>query len=431
METLQTKTTTEKEIKIFSFTKIRKVFIFCQKHLIDPREFFENVKVEYMDKLALSIEEGHIDFDDYVNNNYHEDRSYFYDCDDYVETREGDIVHNDDAHFCEYFGEYTTEDVQCVYIGRSEQWYCDDAISRAGLWEYRGEYYDMDALERSNLVVMYDDNIMPIDEVYYSENSGQYEYEPDEEEREEYIESYHAGTSHIHTFTDTPRFFIGYEIEKEDMEVKESMFINEFKETCKGWRKERDGSLNDSSGYELISPTFELNVDKIKELIESNDTLTDHINAKKSDNCGGHINISESGLTGLQLFEQIEGYTPLIHALYYKRINKNYSKGKANKDLKSSGEKFQSIKIHSNRIEYRIVSAVPNLNTLLWRTRLFDFILNNKTNSVKEAYFNFVTKLRPLIEEMYSTPEKFAELNKRVIEMTQNYEGIDLNETNN
>lgn len=415
-----------------NFSIFREIVNFCNENKIDPREFFENTTLENYQNVIDSIKENYIKFDRFLSNDYLKDDNYFYDYDDYVITREGDIVYTDDAYFCEYFEEYTREEVQRVYIGRGEQWYSERGIERAGLWEYRNDYYDADALERNDLVIMHDGEVMDINDVYYSENSGQYEYEPDEEEdREEYIESYHAGTSHVHTFTEDPRFFIGYEIEKEDREVKESIYIDQFKRECDGWRKERDGSLNDSSGYELISPTFELNVDKIKEVIDSNDTLKAHINAKKSDSCGGHINISENGLSGLQLFEQIEGYTPLIHALYYKRMNKTYSKGKANKDLKEGTEKFQSVRIHTNRIEYRIVSAVPNFTTLMWRTRLFDFILNNKTNCVKEAYFNFVTKLRPLIEEMYCTSEKFAELNKRVIEMTQTYEGINLSDSNN
>lgn len=214
-------------------------------------------------------------------------------------------------------------------------------------------------------------------------------------------------------------------IEKEDETVKESIYIDEFENNCPLWRKERDGSLNNDSGFELISPAFELKPRLIKEHIVSNDVLVSHINADKGYSCGGHINLSEVGKTGLEFFECIKGFTPLIYALYHKRINVNYSKGKSNKDLISENEKYQSIKIHSDRVEFRIVSAVPNVDTLLWRCELMNLITKNQTSDIKQAFFFIHTVLRSHLAKMYKK-ERLNELIDRVIKFTLEFEGIKL-----
>jgi hypothetical protein len=137
--------------------------------------------------------------------------------------------------------------------------------------------------------------------------------------------------------------------------------------------------------------------------------------------------VSESEKSGAELFDEVKGYTPLFYALYHKRVDKNYCKGKKNSDLKEENDKYQAIKIHSNRIEFRIVSAVPNLNTLIWRARLIEFILNNKTDNVKEAFFKANTSpLKELLQEMY--PDNYDVLINRLVKFTLQFENINVNE---
>jgi hypothetical protein len=274
---------------------------------------------------------------------------------------------------------------------------------------------------------MPDGEIMPLDNVYYWESDCEYHYEPEPDD-DCYTRDYHSGPVHEVNFTDNPQFFIGFEIEKEDTDVKESISIGDFEDECPKWKKERDGSLDDESGYELISPKFELIPDMIKDYIMDNKTIVDHINADKSTSCGGHINLSERGKTGSELFDEVKGYTPLFYALYYKRVDKIYCKGKNNNDLKESNEKYQAIKIHSNRIEYRIVSAVPNVSTLIWRAKLIEFIVTHKTDSVKEAFFNANTSpLKNLLLEMYPD-EKYNVLMERLIKFSLHFENINVND---
>jgi hypothetical protein len=351
---------------------------------------------------------------------FHDRQAYSHDS--YCITLEGDVRLLEDVAFCEYHEEHTS-DFRDVYVGRGQSIYSETAVSDAGLHEYRGDYYDDDALEYHDLVVMYDGDITHIDNAYFWESDQEYHYEPEEE----YVIGYHDGErGHVVKFTENPKFFIGYEIEKEDEDVRNSLMISEFNETCPYWIKERDGSLDSDTGFELVSPIFELAPDKIRETIKDNKTLMRHINADKSERCGGHINVSESGLSGMEFFDKVKGYTPLFYALYFGRVNKDYSKGKSNADLKNDNAKYQAIRIHSNRIEIRIISAVPNFDTLMWRTRLIEYICNNPTDCPRQSFLNFRDTLKPLIQEQYTTLERMQELENRLIKFTKEYEGEDV-----
>jgi hypothetical protein len=379
-------------------------------------------------KIRESINQNFCTFEHIADSRTIEDQNFFYFEDEYSESMEGNICYMDDMYFCEYYEEYTEEPTTLCYIGRREHRYSDKAINKLSLHEYNGDFYDDDALSNNDLYFCDDDNrIYHIDDLYYWESDGCHHLSPEEEDNsEDYVNGYHDGSYKKKTFTDKPKFFIGFEIEKEDQEVKESLYISEFTDNAPLWRKERDGSLDDASGFELISPTYELDVKKIKKDIKANSMLLTHINAKHSKSCGGHINISEVGKTGEELFNNLKGYTPLFHALYYGRIDKNYSKGKSNEKLLSDNEKYQSIKIHDNRVEYRIISAVPDFDTLIWRAQLMDFILNNQTECIKEAFFKLNTNLLPLIKKVYNTPEKLNKLIDRVIKYTLQFENVTL-----
>jgi hypothetical protein len=125
------------------------------------------------------------------------------------------------------------------------------------------------------------------------------------------------------------------------------------------------------------------------------------------------------------LFEKIKGYTPLFYALYYGRVDKTYCKGKNNDDLRDDNEKYQAIKIHSDRVEFRIISAVPNVKTLKWRSKLLMMILQHPTNDVIRAYYNVDTKFTKLLKQTYND-EKLLLLKERFIKFTKQFEGIDI-----
>jgi hypothetical protein len=413
-----------KKVSLFTIAQLRSIIKFAQSQ---SRELLEKVIEREWDFKAVihSLEQEYCTVDELIKDYIFSYGDSYYSSDEYVVTFDTDnAMLKDDANYCEREGDWCEEDVVEVYVGRRSTEHWRESTAQRLCYEYDDDYYAEDALDYHNLVIMSDGSVEHSDNVYYWESDGDYHYEP-EPEQEQYVRDYHYGSTQSLYFTDNPTRFIGFEIEKEDKDVKESIDIHDFEDSCPKWRKERDGSLDDNSGYELISPKFELIPSMIREHISSNETLLAHVNADKSTACGGHINVSEINLDGAGLFELIKGYTPLFYALYYKRVDKNYCKGKKNTDLVEDNDKYQAIKIHSNRIEFRIVSAVPNLDTLMWRARLIEFMLDHKTSCVKEAFFNINTSpLKDLLLEMY--PDRFDILIQRVIDFSLKFENINL-----
>lgn len=413
---------------IYSLSEVKELIIFCNENNLNKREIFDRISENSFEikKYIKSFKERYIGE---RTTDFLEDSNFYYCSDDYNICHNGEILHNDDSGYCEYSDEYYPNDeIVQVNMGRScEYWSISNAERYAH--EYNGDFYTENGLDYNDLVFDVNGEIGHRDDLYFWDSDGEWHQDPEEEEQEKYVNDYHSGRYKEIMFTDEPKFKIGYEIEKEDQDVKESLYISDFEDNCPKWRKERDGSLNSNKGYELISPTFELNVKEIEKHIRENKTLVEHINAEISKSCGGHINVSEVNLTGQELFDKVKGYNALFYALYYKRVDKDYCKGKSNEDLKGQNEKYQAIRIHDNRIEYRIISAVPNINTLIWRTKLIEFILNNPTSCPKDAFFKVNTSpLKELLQEMYPN-EKFQTLIDRLIRFTQQFEQIKL--TNN
>jgi hypothetical protein len=378
-----------------------------------------------------SINKEYVSLDDLDNGDYFSSRDYYYSDELYTFTNRGDVQLKEDCQWCPGLNEYVDEDEDfvTVYEGSYERRYSRIyADNNSELFYYNGEYYDSCAMDRYDLVWLQDtDEIQHIDNAYYHDGDGWYSY-PDD--REEYVRGYHNGSYKSLNFDGKSKYKIGYEIEKEDEDVRNSIDIDNFEEqTDNVWRKEKDGSLDDCCGYELISPTFELNIDKIFEHIEGNPILVSHIDAGISSSCGGHIHLSQEGLNGNELFNKLKGYTPLFYALYYGRVSKTFSKGKSNRDLENENEKYQAIKIHHDRVEFRIISAVPSVKTLKWRTKLLMMILQHPTHDIMKAYYNVDTKFTKLLKQTYSD-NKLVELKERFIKFTKQFEDLDIKDNN-
>ncbi len=372
-----------------------------------------------------SIKLDYISINDIESSTYFYNDERYYSYDNYVETSDGHVLHIDDAFYCDGNCEWHEQDESVlVHEYRNTSRYSRSwALNNCELSFYYGEYYDSDALDYHGLAYAEDiGEIRQRDDLYYHDENGYYTYP-----EQSFVRGYHDGIYRTMTFDGKSKYKIGYEIEKEDETVRNSIDIDDFEDQTEyKWRKEKDGSLDSDSGYELISPTFEFNIDKIFEHIEGNPLLVSHIDADKSTCCGGHIHLSEEGLTGDQLFEKVRGYTPLFYALYHGRVDKNYCKGKCNDDLKNENEKYQAIKIHHDRVEFRIISAVPNVSTLKWRSKLLMMILQHPTNDVIKAYYNVDTKFTKLLKQTYSD-DRLSVLKDRFIKFTRQFEGLDIN----
>jgi hypothetical protein len=251
-----------------------------------------------------------------------------------------------------------------------------------------------------------------VSDLYYYDNEDAYYFnesnipEEEEEEEETYTDGYHSRGSEYYELGDdfeTP-YKIGFEAEKEDRDVKTSWNIYEFNRmTDHMWRKEKDSSLDEYEGFELISPYMKLDADRIISYINGNPVLRDHVNANYSKKCGGHVHLSHRNLSGSELYDSISGYFPIILAMYRGRIRNSYSAAGSKDDMKRGGR--MAINVKSDRIEIRVFSAIRNVEQLRFRLKLLQFICNKPTDDFKTALENIKANYKKLFSAIYDKPQ--------------------------
>lgn len=198
-------------------------------------------------------------------------------------------------------------------------------------------------------------------------------------------------------------FTVGFEIEKEDGHGRESVCANRLYKSTK-WIKERDGSLDDDTGYELVSPTYNLMRDDIFDDISASAELRRLIDADYTTNCGGHIHIGHTAMSGEKFFNAFSSWIPMFYSLYVRRINKSHCQIKKNEDIIREREHYQSVIIYDDHIELRIPSAVPNMRTLTWRIELLRYMCENLNASpikIAQDMLNRKSKLNRIMAKQY------------------------------
>jgi len=264
----------------------------------------------------------------------------------------------------------------------------------------------------------YDGQNIWLDNAVYADDVQEYYHESDvgnsifwhegpdvystEEPGEGACHDYHSGPRNTYTTAGT-LFTIGFEVEKEDGKILDRYELYEVDAT--GWSRERDGSLNDDTGYELVSPTYDLLSDRLDTDIAGSDLLKDHINASSTTSCGGHINFGKVGTSGSDLFKQYASFMPLFLALYRKRATSRWSRAyaKADKYL-ARDERYVSFNIKHDYIEFRIVSRVHDVATLLWRRDLFRIMVkypNATATDVQRMMLNRNSELHKHLRKQY------------------------------
>jgi len=205
-----------------------------------------------------------------------------------------------------------------------------------------------------------------------------------------------------------------------------------------GWKKERDGSLCGTIGYELVSPCYPLFTDDLineakqienefPNLINGNDhDLISHSRGNSA--CGGHIHFSRSYTTARDTFEMISGYIPLFYAIYKKRSESDYCGAKEKSRMKESTEKMQAVRIIEDivnpRIEFRIFPLVKDIDQLQWRIGLLRIMAMNPTNRFNEVCNMLTDKESDLYKHMAKefAPSKIKQRILDSIEMAKRYD---------
>lgn len=286
-----------------------------------------------------------------------------------------------------------------------------------------GEYYHEDFLHDNDIVYLHDtDEYGHLDDAYYHESTGRYYSEPEEDEDEDLWE--YGNGEPEKNFVQTDRtgegaqFGFGMEIEKSEMPDFNFDKWQVYNET--GAVLERDGSVDE--GFELKTPVYNLFSPQTEIRLQP---LKKFADIKGVENAGGHIGFSMEGKSDEELIDLCAGFIPLIFAMYKKRLSNSYCSGKKIDELKSSGEKMQSIRMRGNYIEFRIFSSVKTFDTVIFRLNLFRVIASNLGKSFASVIgmaVNKNTDLHKLLtNDVYKDATKFERLIKDAIEINAQF----------
>jgi len=207
--------------------------------------------------------------------------------------------------------------------------------------------------------------------IFWSDRNGEYGLT---EENDRQLHEYHSGFRRDFTLRDTV-YTIGFEVEKEDDDPLDMWDLDAVDET--GWCRESDGSLCDETGFELVSPIYDLNDTLLDSAVEGR-ILRDHINADYGSNCGGHINVGKRGVSGDDFFDSIQAFVPLFLTIWRHRITNHYSQIQRKPDNYKRAGKYSAVNIQSRYIEFRLPPAFKNVTNLLWRRDLMRIMCDNE-----------------------------------------------------
>ena len=213
---------------------------------------------------------------------------------------------------------------------------------------------------------------------------------------------------------DSVDWFVGFEVEKEDREARNRCAWAS-SNLGNGWIVERDSSLDSRTGFEAVSPVF--NLLDTKTMFDEFDRLDWVMNSGYSRRCGGHITISRRGVTAVDLIDKLAPFIPLLFSLYEGRLSTDYG-GIQNKDEMKRGSRRAIYNCNfgtlpKDAVELRIFSAVSTLESIKFRTKLVQWIVKQidngtytKFTEVADAMFSD-KKLNKLLRSQYSA-EKLA-----------------------
>jgi hypothetical protein len=313
----------------------------------------------------------------------------------YIEGN-NDIAHSD---YLDDFIDTTHDECRYGYISRrSSGYFCEeDSI------ECRGEYYADSSVANDN-------------GIYWSDRHGEYydsTYDSDDDDDDESSNNAsYQSLSRRDKSTDKTVWRVGFEVEKEDSNACGIYYKDVYERT--GWGKENDGSLDSCIGYELVSPTFDLFTNDMDNDIKDPDLIT-LIDAKSSENCGGHINVSSTKYSPDELFEGMSGFIPLLYSMYEHRLDKTYSKAKKKQEYFYTRDKYSSFYIKNNRVEIRLPSSVKSIKNLLWRRDLMRIIMTNINASevdVLKMIVNQRSKLYKHLRLIYTQSQLLTKVEK-------------------
>lgn len=188
---------------------------------------------------------------------------------------------------------------------------------------------------------------------------------------------YTSSTKTSETSEEHP-FLIGLEIEKEDPKLyKKLCDHSEGLQIPKDWLIVHDGSLSDDCGFEAVSHGYNITGER-ERLDRDLDSITELLNGRTTVKCGGHITVSEKGLSGLELAKELKPLAVLLLTLFPTRMKNNKINMLTFNSCANPMDKYTPLRILDDRVEFRMISAVKSKNSLKRRIDLFEWFLKNK-----------------------------------------------------
>lgn len=177
------------------------------------------------------------------------------------------------------------------------------------------------------------------------------------------LASYCAVNNRGFETSDEHPFLVGMEVEKSDSDFHELGGETNIlsKAVSYDWIAVSDGSLCHDTGFELVSPAYNLTATTGSHGRQELERVLNNwsaLNADADSSCGGHITVSALGLSGPQLAARIEAIFPVLFALYPSRVGGEYSGATRGQSAIETGHKFRAINVLHNRVEFRLFSGV-------------------------------------------------------------------------
>jgi hypothetical protein len=196
--------------------------------------------------------------------------------------------------------------------------------------------------------------------------------------------SYHSGKGRDN-LTGGYRYAVGVELEREDEYFKDEVDKYDLLDKT-GWVMEEDASLDYDWGFEAVSPIYPLKIGYLDELF-SKGLLNQLINTSYSDNCGGHMTVSDKYRTPDELIDDMAGYLPMIYALFPKRTANHYCEPKNKNIYKQAGRYALSKRgsYQGSGLEFRIFDPPRDKEDLMNRFRLLKYMLSHKATTVEQG----------------------------------------------
>ena len=296
---------------------------------------------------------------------YVESADGFFHIDDTVVDRNGNAILEYDAVCCDHCGEYFEN-------GDYDSVSCE-----------HGTFCDCECAESSGL---------------FQDEFGEWRNELDDSELRRYSDT----NDTMEPANKSHPFRIGFEVEKEDSELLASLSQTKISP----WIAVGDGSLS-HNGFELVSPAYNLTSEESR-MGDDIDRLSDYLNGDTDSACGGHITLSEHGVSGAALLARLNDAIPLLYSIFRGRLKNGYSPVKAGKEI--TGAKYQAIVNKGNRIEFRLPSRVRTATQLRLRIELFRYLVDYRNrNTVAFDLADDNSRLCKILDKMYEgRPDRLA-----------------------